>query len=237
MSQREAGIQSLKTKVDELTEENITLCSHLKTTPSSSDDPSLHINSEAYRLLLQEKLAKDKELEVLKTHLADQHMLHQKLEEKSHELGERKTELEQKCDELKDKSQEIGTLQRRLEHVDKLNYRLREHVKTLTVATPVPDQLVEMPKTNEQQRLHILELEQKIGDLELGDESLRVEIKKGQAHIDKLTRDHIGVVDHSKRQSKKVLEYKDRQKILEVHIIFLCSWRNEHVYTNTHTCV
>ena len=253
-------------------EENITLSSHLKTTPSSPDDPSLHINSEAYRLLLQESQAKDNELEVLKTHLADQDMLHQQLEEKANELGERKTELEQKSDELKVKSQEIGTLQKRLEHVNKLNNRLREHVKTLTVPTLVPGQegdhpdtgsrnetenlqrsspvlsgsgtergknkeeLAEMHKTNEQQRLHILELEQKIGDLELGDESFRIEIEKGQAHIDKLTRDHIGVVDHSKRQSKKVLEYKDRLQIMEV-CTSLCVVGEMNMCTRIHTRV
>ena len=255
MSQREADIQSLKAKVDKLTEENITLSSNLKTTPPSPDDPSLHINSEAYQLLLQESQAKDNQLEVLKTHLADQDMLHQH----AIELGERKTELELKCDELKVKSQEIGSLQRRLEHVDKLNNRLREHVKTLTVPTLIPGQegdhpgtgsrnetenlqrsspvlsgsgtergknkeeLAEMNKANEQQRLHILELEQKIEVLELGDESLRIEMEKGQAHIDKLTRDHIGVVEHSKRQSKKVLEYKDRLTILEVCIKSSCN--------------
>ena len=254
MSQREADIQSLQADVDKLTEENITLSSQANTTLTSSNDPSLHIHSEAYQLLVQESLAKDNELEKLKTHLADYDRLRQELDEKTHKLEERKTELGQRSDELKTRSQEIGTLQRRLDHVDKLNKRLREHVKTLTVPTTIPGQeeeqlgtgtrnetenlqraspvlsgtdtergrhreeLSALLKTNEQQRMRIVELEQTIEGLEMGDESLRMEVKKGQAHIDKLTQDHVGLVDHSKKQSKKVLEYKDKQKILEVSI-------------------
>ena len=332
MSQREAtDIQSLQAEVGRLNEENNTLSSHLKTTPTSSNDPSLHIDS-------------DNEQEELKTNLADHDRLYQDLEEKT-QLEERKTELGQKSDELKMRSQEIGTLQRRLEHVDNLNKKPGENVKTLTVPTAVPGQegehpvlaakswnqsegiqpcdkahqpvldlaqarkkmiadhetlqldiqtkvnemgdlqkrlkqnhldfeqeterilrvqreseeqrlelerkiqslelendglkmeiekgqvhvnklsqecgkhreeVTEMHKTNEQQRLRIVELEQRIEDLVVGDESLRMEVKKGQAHIDKLTQDHVGLVDHSKKQSETVLEYKDRQKILEV---------------------
>ena len=151
-------------------------------------------------------------------------------------MGHSKFSLERKLANVRDERDRLAQqnleLQAVSQEVDHPGTGSRNETENLQRSSPVlsgsgtergknKEELAEMHKTNEQQRLHILELEQKIGDLELGVESLRIEIEKGQAHFDKLTRDHIGVVDHSKRQSKKVMEYKDRLKIMEV-CISLC---------------
>ncbi len=69
---------------------------------------------------------------------------------------------------------------------------------------------------DEQQR-KIRNFEQQIHDLEVGNESLNQAMDKNQATVDKMSRDQVALLEHSKSQSKTILELRVELKSLRVH--------------------
>ncbi len=70
---------------------------------------------------------------------------------------------------------------------------------------------------DKQQQRKIRDLEQQIHDLEVGQESMYQAMDDNQAAVDKRSKDYQGLLEHSKSQSKKILELKDELKSLQVH--------------------
>ncbi len=69
----------------------------------------------------------------------------------------------------------------------------------------------------DKQQRKIRDLEQQIHDLEVGQKSMYQAKDDNQAAVDKMSKDHLGLLEHSKSQSKKILELRDELKSLQVH--------------------
>ncbi|XP_064385245.1 restin homolog isoform X2 [Halichondria panicea] len=68
---------------------------------------------------------------------------------------------------------------------------------------------------DKQQQQKIRDLEQQIHDLKVGQESMYQAMDDNQAAVDKMSKDQRGLLEHSKSQSKNIVELKDELKFLQ----------------------
>ena len=98
----------------------------------------------------------------------------------------------------------------------------------------------------DEQQQKIRDLEQQIYDMEVGQESMYQAMDDNQAAVDKMSKYHSGLLEHSKSQSKSILMLKGKLKSLQqVHAhTHTCTHIHVHIYmytymythTCTHTC-
>ena len=124
-----------------------------------------------------------------------------KLEEQIEQMGQASTEVQQAHARIRELEQQIQDLESKQDfdqstHTGELEYHVR---------------IKDSKRGDTEYLTKIRELEQKIGDIEMGHES---EMKEANATIAKMTSDQVGVVEHSKKQSKAILELKDKLQVM-----------------------
>ena len=182
----------------ELQEQNTALISRIEDAPPRvTSDPSLAMQSEAYQILLQDSTAKDELIHRLQSFKSENESLRLELEVKAQELNSKSVEAEEK---LTAKDGEIQRLSNQLVHKDRLNRHLRERVTALTVPLPA--------------HARMRESEHQIQESESGQGSLEKELELANAQIAKMTNDIVGLVEHSKKQSKAILQLKTQLEVI-----------------------
>lgn len=203
--------------------------------------------SEEYQILLQDVMAKDKQLQQLKHVTAHRRKLLElkatELKIKTDQADEKTTELEAKKTELAEKAEELRMIRAQLEQSEKLNKNLRERVLATTFPVPIPAgtesktehiqrsersgdaerKFSKACKTIDELNRKIAEMESTIQELSLGNGSMAAEIQKGQSQIDKLVTDRQGVLDHSNKQSQTIADLKNQLEALQVIVVRACT--------------
>ena len=127
-----------------------------------------------------------------------------KLEEQIEQMGQASTEVEQLHARVRELEQQIKSMESRHGLKDQ-STRIKELEQQIKLMKPM--------QGNTDYISRIRELEQDIEDMELGQSSMGKELEDANSQIAKLTSDHIGVIEHSKKQSKAILDLKAQLEV------------------------
>lgn len=126
-----------------------------------------------------------------------------KLEEQIEQMGQASTEVEQAHARIRELEQQIKNMESRYGVMDQ-STRIRELEQEIEPMKP-------MQGTDHISRIR--ELEEQIRDMELGQCSMGKELEDANAQIAKMTSDHVGVIEHSKKQSKAIVDLKTQLEV------------------------
>ena len=105
----------------------------------------------------------------------------------------------------------------------KASMKIEEQANRIKKLEEQIKQMSQFNSASDWENARIRELKQQIEDMELKQGS---ELEEANAQIVKMTSDHIGVIEHSKKQSKAIFELKDQLKVMFTshHEIGLFQW-------------
>ena len=114
--------------------------------------------------------------------------------------------IEEQASQMKKLEEQIEQMGQARTEIEQAHARIKELEQQIQLMKPM--------QGNTDYISRIRELEQDIRDMELGQRSMGKELEEANALIAKITSDHIGVMEHCKKQSKAILDLKAQ---LEVH--------------------
>ena len=152
-----------------------------------------------------------------KLHKAGSIIVHQKATIKELQQQIRDLEPGQKI-KATDSDRKLTRASSKIESLEETIKELQEQIER---GQPMPSGYggggTESAEVIDEQQRKIRNLEQQIHDLKVGNESLCQAMDKNQAAVDKMSRDQVALLEHSKSQSKTILERRDELKSLQVH--------------------